>query len=206
VLPRARLLVRHGYGGLVLDRRGEGESQGDFNALGWSGEADVAAGVGFLAQRADVRPGRIGGLGLSVGGELLLQTAARDQRLRAVVSEGAGERSLAEQRHLPGVARLLRWVSPMVVETVATAVLSGQSPPPDLVRLMRRIPPRPALLVMAADGHADEVLNRVYARAGSPSASLWELDRGGHVGALDAAPAAYAQRVVGFFDRELLGR
>jgi hypothetical protein len=37
-----------------------------------------------------------------VGGELLLQTAARDAGLRAVVSEGAGLRSAAEQKHMPG--------------------------------------------------------------------------------------------------------
>ena len=30
-----RMLVRHGYGVLLFDRRGEGDSDGDPNALGW---------------------------------------------------------------------------------------------------------------------------------------------------------------------------
>ena len=49
------------------------------------------------------RGDRIGGLGLSVGGEMLLADRRRTTRgLRAVVSEGAGMRSAAEQKHMPG--------------------------------------------------------------------------------------------------------
>jgi uncharacterized protein len=33
----ARFLARHGYGVLLFDRRGEGDSEGDPNALGWEG-------------------------------------------------------------------------------------------------------------------------------------------------------------------------
>src|SRR6185436_714092 len=73
---QARMLVRHGYGVLLFDRRGEGESEGDPNALGWAGERDLGAAVAFLQRRSDVDRARIGGIGLSVGGELLLQAAA----------------------------------------------------------------------------------------------------------------------------------
>ena len=65
----AKMLASHGYGVLLFDRRGEGESEGDPNALGWQGERDIHAAVAFLHGRADVDPERIGGLGLSVGGE-----------------------------------------------------------------------------------------------------------------------------------------
>jgi uncharacterized protein len=37
------------------------------------------AAVDFLKQRPDVEPGRIGGLGLSVGGETFLQAAANSE-------------------------------------------------------------------------------------------------------------------------------
>jgi hypothetical protein len=129
-VPHARMLVRHGFGVPLLDRRGEGASEGDYNAFGWGGEADVAAAVGFLRGRSDVDPDRIGGLGLSVGGELLLQAAAHTRALRAVVSEGAGVRSLAEHLHTPGVGRVQRWVSNWVVQTGALTVLSNASPQP----------------------------------------------------------------------------
>src|SRR5207237_9616779 len=69
----ARLLVSHGYGVLLFDRRGEGESAGDPNAFGWGAPADMKAAVAYLQRRPDVDRGRIGGIGLSVGGETLLQ-------------------------------------------------------------------------------------------------------------------------------------
>ena len=119
-VPHARMLVRHGYGVLLLDRRGEGASDGDYNAFGWTGERDLGAALTFLRRQPDVDPTRIGGLGLSVGGELLLQTAAHTQALRAVVSEGAGQRSLAEHLDNPEVGRVQRWVSGMLAQTAGS--------------------------------------------------------------------------------------
>jgi fermentation-respiration switch protein FrsA (DUF1100 family) len=202
----ARILARHGYGVLVFDRRGEGESEGDYNARGWGGEPDLHAAIGFLDRRPDVRPGRIGGLGISVGGELMLQTAARTHALAAVVSEGAGMRSVAEQLHMPDVPGWRRWIAPMTVETAAGIVLSGHRPPPDLVDLMPAISPRPVLLIRAEDGNVDERLNTVYYEAAGRPKQLWTLPEGGHTGALDARPREYERRVVGFFDGALLGR
>ena len=92
----ARMLARRGYGVLLFDRRGEGESEGDPNAWGWAGYQDVIAAVRFLQHRPDVQRGRIGGIGLSVGGEMMLEAAAKSRGLNAVISEGAGERSVRE--------------------------------------------------------------------------------------------------------------
>ena len=38
-----RMLVRHGYGVLLFDRRGEGASEGDPNTFGWVGDRDLHA-------------------------------------------------------------------------------------------------------------------------------------------------------------------
>ena len=95
---QTRMLVRHGYGVLLFDRRGQGESEGDPHGFGWEGEKDIKAAIAFLQRRPDVDPERIGGLGLSVGGELMLQAAAETDALKAVVSEGAGSRSVGEFR------------------------------------------------------------------------------------------------------------
>jgi uncharacterized protein len=201
-VPHARMLVRHGYGVLLLDRRGEGESEGDYNGFGWGAEADVAAAVGFLRGRPDVDADRIGGLGLSVGGELLLQAAAHTRALRAVVSEGAGVRSLAEHLHTPGVGRVERWFSNWVVQTGALAVLSDASPPEDLTELVARISPRALMLIEAEHGAGGEELNGVYLEAAGAPKSLWRAN-GGHTGALATQPAEYERRVVSFFDRAL---
>jgi dienelactone hydrolase len=204
-LRHARLLVRAGYGVLLLDRRGEGGSEGTGNLFGWAGERDLRAALDFLTARPDVDPGRIGGLGLSVGGELLLQTAAQDTRLRAVVSEGAGVRSLAEHLHTPGVGSAQRWATNWLAQTAAVAVLSDTAPPPDLVAAVERIAPRHVLLIRGQAGHADEALNTVYARHIGDSAESWTAP-GGHTGALTAVPAEYERRVVEFFGAALADR
>src|SRR3954451_13715032 len=95
--PHTRMLVEHGYGVLLFDRRGEGASDGDGNMFGWGGTREIEAALDFLESRPDVDPRRIGALGLSVGGELMLEAAAADTHLAAVVSEGAGTRTLAEE-------------------------------------------------------------------------------------------------------------
>jgi dienelactone hydrolase len=201
-LRHARLLARAGYGVLLLDRRGEGESEGTANLFGWAGERDLRAALDFLTRRSDIDTSRIGGLGLSVGGELLLQTAAHDQRLRAVVSEGAGVRSLAEHLHTPGIGSAQRWATNWLAQTAAVAVLSDTAPPPDLVEAVERIAPRRVLLIRGQTGHADEALNEVYARHIGDSAELWTAP-GGHTRALTAAAAGYERRVLEFFGRAL---
>ena len=56
-VPHARMLIRHGYGVLMLDRRGEGASDGDYNAFGWAGEPDLRAAHRVPAPAAGRRSG-----------------------------------------------------------------------------------------------------------------------------------------------------
>ena len=95
-LPQARVLARHGYGVLLLDARGHGDSGGRGMDAGWYGDLDVAAALDFLAARPDVDPARIAVLGLSMGGEEAIGAAA-DGRIRAVVAEGATGRTAADK-------------------------------------------------------------------------------------------------------------
>jgi hypothetical protein len=203
-LPHARLLASHGYGVLLLDMRGNGESDGDSNPLGWGSGRDVRAAIDYLAARPDVDDGRIGGLGLSVGGELLLEAAASDDRLRAVVSEGAGYRTLSENLDTPGATR---WVMlPQTVTLLGALRLYGhESPPTPLTELVPRIAPRRTLLIEAGHGQGGEELNGLYRRLAGPSSTHWLIPEAGHTGGLDARPAEYERRVVGFFDRTLAG-
>ncbi|MGH3034952.1 MAG: alpha/beta hydrolase [Gaiellaceae bacterium] len=198
----ARFLARHGYGVLLFDRRGEGESEGDPNSLGWGGDKDLEAAIAFLQKRPDVDPERIGGIGLSVGGEMLLETAAETDALKAVVSEGAGIRSVREATQLSGVEKLLSLPTWAAI-TLGTAVFSNHSPPPSLKDLVPRIAPRPVFLIYAERGQGGEELSAdFYDAAGQPK-ELWKTDSG-HTGGYDADPQEYEQRVVAFFDRALL--
>jgi pimeloyl-ACP methyl ester carboxylesterase len=200
----ARMLVRHGYGVLLFDRRGEGESEGDGNMFGWGGERDIHAAVEFLKDRPDVDPGRIGGIGFSVGGELMLEAAAENPDLVAVVSEGAGTRSLKEQMVEYDGRTLLRGFHAMVALQAGIALFSNESPPPSLVDVVPDIAPRPALLIWAPNGGNQETMNPIYQRLIGTSADIWSMPDVRHIKGLQTHPEEYERRVVGFFNRALL--
>jgi fermentation-respiration switch protein FrsA (DUF1100 family) len=198
----ARFLARHGYGVLLFDRRGEGESEGDPNSFGWSGVTDLEAAIAFLRGRPDVDPERIGGIGFSVGGEMLIEAAAETEALKAVVSEGAGIRSVREAAEISGVEGWLA-LPTWAATTLGTALFSNDSPPPNLKDLARQIAPRPVFFIYAERGQGGEELSAdFYASAGQPK-ELWKTNSG-HTGGYDADPQEYEQRVIAFFDRALL--
>ena len=188
-LPQARMLVRHGYGVLLLDARGYDGSEGDPNTFGWEGAKDIDAAVAWLQRRPDVSDGRIGGIGFSVGGEMMLQAAASNIGLRAVVSEGAGVRSVRE--HLLHGPRGWLSLPEAAVQTAAVAVLSGTAPPPSLADLVPRIAPRPLFLIYAGRGGGGEELNPDYYDAASAPKMLWKIPEAGHVGGFQARPREY---------------
>ena len=203
-LPQARMLVRHGYGVLLLDARGYDGSDGAVNMFGWGETKDIDAAVTWLRRQPDVRDGRIGGIGFSVGGEMMLEAAADNPQLRAVVSEGAGIRSLREE--LLYGARSILAIPTQAVQTAALTVLSGTSPPSSLHDLAKRIAPRAVFLIYAEHGAGGEDLNENFYRAAGEPKQLWRVEGAGHTGGLDAQPRAYEQRVVGFLDHALLGK
>ncbi len=199
----ARMLVRHGYGVLVFDRRGEGTSEGDPNALGWGFDEDLLGALAYLRGRDDVDPNRIGGLGLSVGGEALLQTAAETDELKAVVSDGAGARSVREDT----VKVTLQKVPEIVfsgVMTAGTALFSNRLPPPNLKSLAGRITETPVFFIYATRGAGGEDNNPDYYAAARGPKQIWRIETS-HTHGLSARGAEYERRVVGFFDRTLRG-
>jgi len=200
----ARLLARQGYGVLLFDRRGEGESDGDPNAWGWAGYRDVDAAVAFLQRRPDVEPGRIGGIGLSVGGEMMLEAAARSHGLDAVVSEGAGERSVHE---VLDMTRGDKWLSlpDYAALSAGISLFSNHVPPPSLKDLVGRISPTPVFFIYGEHGQDGERnLNPQYFAAARAPKSIWQVPGSGHVGGINARPREYERRVIRFFDRTLL--
>jgi uncharacterized protein len=198
VVSHIRMLARHGYGVLALDNPGNGESDGHSNGLGDNAQPGIDAALDYLAARPDVEPARIAGLGTSLGGEVLLEAASRDSRLRAVVSDGSARpEDNMDATDASGLERAVGSAGLAVIRGI-----SGSEPAPSLVPLMPRIAPRPTLLI--ASGAQGEIeTNRVYRDAGGPTAELWELPRAGHTAGLRTYPSEYERRVIGFLDRSL---
>ena len=207
-VPQARMLVKHGYGVLMVDPRGYGRSEGDPNAYGWGSTRDIDAAVAWLRRRQDVQNRRIGGLGLSVGGEQMLEAVARDPGLKAVVSEGAGIRSVREAALEKGVSPLERFLTyPQdVVQTASVWLLGGDTVPISLKTAAILAGPRATFFIYGGDGQETEkAVNPVYYESAFEPKAIWEVPGAGHTQGIETRPQEYERLVVGFFDKELLG-
>jgi fermentation-respiration switch protein FrsA (DUF1100 family)/uncharacterized membrane protein HdeD (DUF308 family) len=195
----AALLASHGYGVLLYDARGTGRSQGSPNGYGWNWGRDVSGALAFLGRQPDVDAQRIGGLGLSTGADVLLETAADDERLRAVVTDGATGRSIAD---LPPGWSLDR--PSLGLLFTAVRLFSGEAPGPPLRSLVARIAPTPLLLIASDSLPAEPVMNRVYADAAREPVELWAPSPMRHTAGIRERRAEYERRVIGFLDDALL--
>jgi dienelactone hydrolase len=197
---RAKLLARHGYGVLLFDRRGEGKSEGDPNTFGWQGERDIHAAVAFLQRQADVDPEKIGGIGLSVGGEMMIEAAAESSALKAIVSEGASSRSVRDEiENGSGWQELIG----NSVATSATAVFTNNLPPRTLKSLVPQISGATFFVYGERGQPAEEPANRAFYAAARGHKAIWEVPGSGHIGGTEARPAQYERRITAFFDRWL---
>ncbi len=88
-LALARDLVAHRYALLMIDLRNYGESDGTPEGITYGDleSADVIGAVDAVAARAPGLP--IAALGFSMGGAAVLRAAAREPRIRAVVTDSA---------------------------------------------------------------------------------------------------------------------
>jgi uncharacterized protein len=184
---------------------GRGESDGDTLGFTWTWQPDVDAAVEYVKSRSDVDDGRIGALGLSGGAMALIESAARSADLRAVVAEGAGARAYGDALDVPDAGK---WITvPYTTLLIAAAqVLSGWPEVRsvgDFVGVGR--PGRVLLIAAGEDVGSEYQLNRIWAERARGRVQLWELPEGKHTGAIDEEPEEYEQRIIGFFDRRLLG-
>jgi dienelactone hydrolase len=199
VLDHAVVLARSGFGVLLLDARGHGQSGGDAMDFGWHGDQDVAAAVSYLETRPDVDESRIGAVGLSMGGEQALGALGSDPRLRAVVAEGATGRVAQDRAWMPDEYGLRGWIQQRLDWiTFQTADLLTSARPPDSLRASVATAGRPVLLITAGDVPDEAVAARFIASGAPSTVEIWQVAGTGHTGALGTQPVEWKQRVVAF--------
>lgn len=207
-LDQAGVLARAGFGVLLVDARGHGESEGRGMDLGWWGERDAAAAVDVALAQPDVEANRVGLLGLSMGGEEAIGAAGVDERVGAVVAEGASNRVASDKGYLDayGVRGHLQqgidWL------TYAVAGLLSPAPEPEPLRSsVVTAAERGArfLLVAAGEVETERLAAERLQRAAPASVEVWTVPGSGHVQGLRTAPAVWERRVVGFFEATLVG-
>ena len=199
VANHARLLARHGYGVLLFDLQGHGESDGRSTSLPSRFQPDADAALAYLRARPDVRDDRIGVIGVSLGGEVAIHAAARRPEWRAIVLEGVQGASPADMkasRPDPATSATLTALYGL------GRVLGGSMPSHSNPEEIERIAPRPVLLL--STGRSTEArANAEYKRRGGSTTELWNLPDAKHAAALRTDPTGYERHVIGFLDRAL---
>ncbi len=202
MLDRAVALARHGYGVLLYDLRGHGESSPVLRTFGWLDVKDVSAALAFLQKRPDVDSTRVGILGFSIGGQIAIRAAAQMDTIKAVVGDDPG---FVKIEDAPPVNSLferivygVNWLDARGVEW-RTGVIA----PPGIVEVIGRISPRPLLLIATGQDLGRRLIRHFYERAKEPK-ELWEIPETVHGGQFAARPEEYEKRVAAFFDEALL--
>jgi fermentation-respiration switch protein FrsA (DUF1100 family) len=206
VLAHAAVLAKHGYGVLITDARGHGRSGGRAMDFGWHGNSDIAAALDFLETQTDIDQGRIGIVGLSMGGEEALGAVGSDLRIAAVLAEGATARTDADKAWLAEVygfrGRLQVGIERL--QYALTDVLTAASKPVALADSVSAVAPRPVLLI-AGENMPDEIHAAEHIRDRAPqSVEIWVVPDAGHIEGLQKAAVEWEMRVIGFLDDTLL--
>jgi uncharacterized protein len=202
-IDHAAVLARNGYGVLLLDARGHGESDGDAMLWGWFGETDVRAAVDHLTSRPDVIDGRIGAVGMSMGAEEAIGAAGSDTRIRAVVAEGASARGpLDEGDPAEGVGGwLIRYVD--WTATRAVDLMTSADRPVKLRDAIAAAAPRPFMIIAAGTQPVEIDAGNMFQAVSPDSVELWVVPNAGHTEGYDVQPAEWEARVIAFLDRSL---
>lgn len=205
VLDHAAVLAGAGYGVVMIDARGHGDSGGRAMDFGWYGDADIAAATDYLATRPDVDTDRIGAVGMSMGGEQAIGASGSNPLIRAVVAEGATSRAAADDAWLSDRYGLRGAFQEQIekVQDLVTDLLTGASVPTALRTAISESETTRYLLIAAGDVGTESQAAAHMAAAAPDRVTVWTIPGVGHTGGLVADPDLWTQRVIGFLDTAL---
>jgi esterase/lipase len=206
VLDHAAALSRAGFGVLMVDARGHGDSGGRAMDFGWDGDADIAAATAHLASRPDVDPDRIGLVGMSMGAEQAIGASGTDPWVRAVVAEGATARIAADEAWLSERYGVRGWISEQleVAQDWATALLTDAATPTSMHDAVAATNDTRFLLI-AAEHEPDEIDAAEYIASAAPErVTTWTVPDARHTGGLETDRDEWIARVTGFLREALL--
>lgn len=201
MLPRARLLVRHGFSVVLIDLQGHGETPGPAITFGWRESADVRAALAWLGREAPGR--RVGIIGCSLGGAAVL-LGPQPVGVDAVVLEAVYPRfrRAIENRVRIRVGGLAPVLTPLLL--VQLGLRLGISPS-DLepIRSIDRLGAPVLVLAGSRDQHTTEAESDDLFQAAAEPKRRWVVDGARHQDLLAYDPGGYEAHVVGFLRRHL---
>ena len=201
-LDHARVLHDAGFGVLVYDQRGLGESTGHILSLGLYDQRDITPIIDWLAQRPEVDAERIGGVGLSLGAHILVMAAPDEPRLKAIWSDGLSINSVDDvPPYYEGVGNA--FIIFINRQALWIAELYLGEPIISFSQLIPQIAPRHLLLIAGGLDRYETDFNRGYEPLLGDNGALWVIENAHHVGGLWVNPELYTTRMIDFFDTAL---
>jgi uncharacterized protein len=203
VVGHAELLLKSGYSVVMMDARAHGASEGRIATYGWLERQDTRAIV--TALEATEHPAHLFALGESMGAGIVLQSAAVEPRIEAVVAEASfanlteAAYDYAGLRRFPWLGKTLfapgAWM--MVYRGQSLAGFPAAEVSPEKAVVMRAFP---VLLICDADDVALPCRHTkmIYAAALGPK-QMWVVPGAYHAAALGFQPAEFRRRVLSFY-------
>lgn len=199
-VQEAQRLRDAGFGVLMLDLRGHGESSDARFTFGLKERYDVLGAVDWLVARGTA-PGKIGVLGLSLGAAASIGAAAAEPAIGALVTDSAFadiNTLIADQwEEASGLPRPFLYAALLMARLMTGADLTQAQP----VRELAALAPRPLLLIHCAADDYVPAANLDALQAAYPAAAAWLIEGAQclHSEGFNVDPDAYTARLVEFF-------
>lgn len=188
VLPQAEALAEAGYGVLLGDLRGHGQS--DIARFDRAAAVEDAVAAAAWLQRREDASSRIGILGVGLGGTLALQAASRSKYIHAVAADDPLPATLDDLPPPAGVIDLL-WRYPQAYLFLSAVDRFARAAHlPANTRALARLAGRPVWLGSANHGPQQRRARHLFAAARRPK-TLYEYP--------PTAAKAYAGQLPAFF-------
>jgi pimeloyl-ACP methyl ester carboxylesterase len=204
MISRAEILARHGYGVLLYDLRGHGESGGKKRSFGWQDVNDVKAALEFLLATEDVNSDRIGILGFSIGGQIAIRAAAEYDDIKAVIADDPGFVTIDDapepSNRKDKITYVTSWINSRCI-----SLWTGVPIPSGIPEEIPEISPRPILFIATGESSGRDLVRYFYQIADQPK-ELWEIPEAFHGGQFETRPLEYEEVVITFFNKYLLGK
>lgn len=200
----ARFLYDRGFNIFLYDSREHGESEGYYCTYGFYEKYDVSAVIDYLQTRKDVKIGKIGVFGTSMGAAVAIQASTIDNRIAAVVSEGSytALRTIFvdyQKRIIKLPWHFLRNVALVQSQRMANFKARLVAPIEDIKRV--HVP------ILIAHGKNDSFIKSDYSKllfdAANEPKRLLLIENAEHNDVWEVGGAAYQDSVASFFEEYL---
>jgi uncharacterized protein len=191
-----------GFNVLMIDLRAHGISGGMDSTWGIGERHDVEGAVDWIKGQG-FQPASIGALGASLGATSCVYATAEDPDISALVTDGAGVDEYASLERgwtrSSGTPQFFFPAARLMERMLYGYDLHDLRP----VDAMKKIPPRPALLIYGLLELPLDSDRRPQLKAALPDAELWVVPDAIHTSAYTKVPQPYLAKVGAFFERNL---